>query len=44
MAQLLTGDHSWGGIGRAILIDCRYEYEHEGGCITGAVNMQVGFI
>ena len=43
VAQLLTGHHSWDGIGRAILIDCRYEYEHAGGCITGAVNMQVCF-
>jgi hypothetical protein len=41
VARLLTGHHTWEGIGRAVLIDCRYDYEHTGGCITGAVNMQV---
>lgn len=44
LAQVLTGQHSWGGLGRAFLIDCRYDYEHAGGCITGAVNMQVSLV
>lgn len=41
MAQLLTGQHQWGGVQRAFLVDCRYDYEHVGGCIIGAVHMQV---
>lgn len=40
LAEALTGRHDW-PVDRLLLVDCRYEYEHVGGCVLGALNMQV---
>lgn len=40
LAAAVRGHHDW-PVDRVVLVDCRYEYEHAGGCVAGAVNMQV---
>lgn len=40
LAAAVRGQGSLAGT-RLLLLDCRYPYEHSGGCIRGALNVQV---
>lgn len=40
LATLLRGHNPW-GVERVVLYDCRYNFEFQGGCLAGAINMQV---